>query len=215
MDFSRNKYGFPEFPIPPVRSGQKIYESRKKPDVAKVPSVFDLREYLVQTGRTHLCENPFACNPWRVEPSLLHELNGLRTRLKEPTDTSAQTEINNLRALIRAGSVIPLERISDAQALAAINPERRLKDPRWKNIEHVFQNHLFGDDVEQAVRDIEDLYGMQMFQWIAGDDDTKRRYRPEIEHIRRMRDKLYFRRVYPSLAKKSTEVTKIFRRNPQ
>ncbi len=178
----------------------------------KAPSVIQLREYLKQTGRSHLCENPFACDPWRVEPSLLHELNGLRTRLKEPTDTDAQTEINKLRGLMRAGSVIPIERISDTQAIAAINPELRLKNPRWRNIERVFQDHLFGDETEQAVRDIEDLYGMRMFEWIAGSRETKLALKPEIENIRRIRDKLYLRRLHPEIARKSTEVRTILRR---
>ncbi len=203
---------FPAFPIDPVSSGSRNHEQIKKPKAEKVPSVFDLREYLKRSGRTHLCENLFACNPWRVEPSLLHELNGLRTRLKEPTDTSAQAEINKLRGLMRAGSVIPLERISDTQAIAAINPEHRLRNPRWRNIERVFQNQLFGDETEQAVRDIEDLYGMRMFEWIAGSKETKRIIQPEIEHIRRIRDKLYLRRLHPALAKKSTEVSTILRR---
>lgn len=203
---------FPAFPLEPDLSGRKIYERTKKTKAEKVPSVLDLREYLKRTGRTHLCENLFACDPWRVEPSLLHELNGLRTRLKEPTDTDAQTEINKLRALMRAGSVIPLERVSDAQAITAINPEHRLTDPRWKRIERVFQDQLFGDETEQAVRDIEDLYGMRMFEWIAGSQETKRILQPEIEHIRRIRDKLYLRRLYPELARKSIEVTTILRR---
>lgn len=175
----------------------------KNPFTEKDVYVFtDLEDYLKETGRENLCKDIYTCDKWEIEPILLNDL--------DETD-----DINRVRGMIRAISNFPPDRRSDAEVLHAIDRERRLKDPMWARIESTLRSTAVGEEVEDAVKAVEEEYGRLMNQWRITEDETaKQHLRDEMGTLRPIRDRLYLRRVHPDFATKMIAPRTIVRFTP-
>lgn len=155
------------------------------------------------------CLEAYTCDPWAYEPVLLDTL----VRAKETHEKPEK--IQELRALIRAGSWMHYQRHDEQDILERIRQLRRHLPAHAEALQqaaHAYIDHVVGEALEPAVRLIEDLdlrawLSLKKLAHIHGVSVTDesvhlRTMRQELEHIRAIRDAFYFRRLYPEIANK-------------
>jgi hypothetical protein len=156
------------------------------------------------------CSEVYSCDPWKYEPVLLDAL--IIAREAE----APQEDIDRLRALIRAGSWMQYQRQDEEAVLAVLRRLRRREPASWEArlaaAEAQWEARETGPALEPAVRPIEDLSlrAWLMLKQAAGahgldhlsDASHVRMLRDELQDLRIARDALYFRRLYPNIARK-------------
>ena len=152
------------------------------------------------------CGEAYSCNPWRYEPELLDKLMSLRS------SGASSAAIDRIRGLIRAGSWMHYPRIEERSIIEDVRRLRRVEPtlgPALDEVERLVTAHVLGAALEPAVRTIEDLslrtwLMLKKADQLSGQVNsvTSTALRTELDDLRAVRDTLYFRCLYPTIAKK-------------
>lgn len=88
-------------------------------------SVTDLHAYLEERGHTDACAHVYRCDPWKYEPILLDDLIAERVGANDPV------RINALRGLIRAGSWMTYEPVTESDVQRKLSDIQRREEADW------------------------------------------------------------------------------------
>lgn len=184
-------------------------------DLEHLHQTNELQIHLAQNGHPEACASPISCDPWIYEPILLQEIKDARKQ----NDAQA---CNHLRGLMRAASWQTYERLDEETPWQILQSLRSAQMPLHliEQLEQTLRDKRTGPDVEQSLQSIEDI---NQRAWL----DLKRVLAPhgytpkqaitnhfaaaEIKHleeIRKLRDLLIYRRIYPNWAKRSLDDTR-------
>jgi hypothetical protein len=205
---------------------QKWRASQNKPERKETPPGFEriltlkdvvdhFQSQSPKAGREDLCHYPFKCDVWKVERSLLDDMDAV----------SDLAETQRLRGLIRAASWMTHDRpASSSLMLRARLMQERFETKRnelartdeaeakeWEEeiamatrIVEALQRQISGEALEPAVHAFETLYRRSLHDYEnamrLGKQVPKKMVelaKTEVESLRPLRDELYFRRLYP------------------
>lgn len=88
-------------------------------------SVTDLHAYLEERGHKDACAHAYSCDPWKYEPILLDDLIAERAGANDPA------RINTLRGLIRAGSWMSYEPVTEEDVQKRLSAVQRREEEDW------------------------------------------------------------------------------------
>jgi len=133
----------------PFALSARPQERRPKAErVERLHSMEDLRAYLIDQKHPEGCVNAFFCDPWDYEPVLLDKL--IHARAAE----ADQTEIDTLRGLIRAGTVMTSPRLKPSEVFERMERIRALEDADWSaRIEQARRDPTTADDLARDHRE--------------------------------------------------------------